>query len=125
MHLTRNDLVAAISVLGVALVTLAVLGEWNWPLLGSLRSGAAAVLLVSIGMCAVGNADAGQPSMRDPYVRSMAGIGVAILIAGVVAFITGAEVWLLVESGLVLTMWVISTVRHALAIGGSRPVVSH
>jgi subtilisin family serine protease len=106
-------------------VTLAVLGEWGWPLLGGVRTGAAAVLLVSIGMCAVGNADAGQPTMHDPYVRTMAGIGVAILAAAVVALITGSEVSLLVETGLVLTMWVVSTVRHALAAGGSRPVPSH
>jgi hypothetical protein len=114
MHLTRKDLVATLSAIGVTLVTMAVLGEWGWPLLGGVRAGAAAVLLVGMGMCAVGNAVAGEaPSMRDPYVRFMAAVGVAILVAAIVAIVTGAEAWLVVETGLILAMWLVSTVRHA------------
>jgi hypothetical protein len=124
MRLTRKDLVATISALGVSLVTLAVLGESGWPLLGGVRTGAVAVLLVSMGMCAVGNAATGEPpSMRDPYVRFMAGVGVAILVAAIVALVTGIETWLLVETTLVVSMWVVSTVRHALGLG-SRPAAA-
>ena len=123
MHLTRNDLAATISAIGVTLVTLAVLGEWGWPLLGSVRTGAAAVLLVSMGMCAAGNASAGAPSMRDPYVRFMAGTGVAILLAAVLAMVTASETWLVVETALVLAMWLVSTVRHAFVT--PRPAAVH
>ena len=123
MHLTRNDLVATLAAIGVTLVTLAVIGEWGWPLLGSVRTGAAAVLLLSMGMCAAGNASAGTPSMRDPYVRFMAVAGVAILVAAVVAIVTASETWLVVETALVLVMWLVSTVRHAFV--APRPAAVH
>jgi hypothetical protein len=125
MHLTRKDLLATLSAIGATLVTLAVLGDWGWPLLGSVRTGAVAVLLVSMGMCAVGNSAAGEPpSMRDPYARSMAGIGVAILVVAIVAMITGAEIWLIAETAMVVGMWLITTLRHAFATGG-RAVPAH
>ena len=125
MHLTRKDLFATLGAVGVTLATLAVLGESKWPLLRSVRTASAAVLLVSMGMCAVGNAAAGEPpSMRDPYVRFMAAVGVAILVAAIVAIATGTETWLVVETALVLSMWVVSTVRHALG-AGPRAAAAH
>ena len=113
MHPTRKDLGATILAVGVTLIALAVLGEWGWPLLGSVRIGAVAVLVLSMGMCATGNVSSGDVSMRDPYVRFMAGFGVVILAAGAVAIITASELWLAIETTLVVAMWAISTGRHA------------
>ena len=125
MHLTRRDLVATLAMVGVVFATLAVLGEWGWPLLGSVRTGAAVVLVLSMGMCGVGNTSDEKVSMEDPYVRFMTGFGLLVLAAAVVAVITAEELWLVVETAMILGMWFVTTLRHAFVGPSHEPVPTH
>ena len=125
MHLTRKDLVATIAVIGTVLATLAVLGGWGWPLLGSVRTGAAVVLVLSMAMCGMGNATDSKVSMDDRYVRFMTGFGILIFGTAVVAMITAEELWLVVETAMIVGMWLVTTLRHAFVGQSHHPVPTH
>lgn len=121
MHLTQKDGVAAVLAIGVILVAAAVVGGWDWPLLGSYRVGAIAVLLLGMGQCAQGTAIQDKGSMRDPFVITMSVLGVGALGAAVWAIVANTETAFMVQVAITLAMWLISTIRHAVGTRSHAP----
>jgi hypothetical protein len=113
MRLTWKDGVATLLAIGTSLVTLAVVQEWGWPLLGSYRAGAAVLLLMGIVMCALGDSTAERSNMRSPYIATMSVLGIVAVGLGIWALIADAEVAFLGLAVVTLTMWLASTLHHA------------
>ena len=110
MHLTWRDGVTTMLAVAVAVVAMAVVSEWGWPLLDSSRSGAVVVLGLGIGMCAVGNRE--TPSAKNGYSLAMGALGVGALGFGVAALITDAQGPFLALTVITLVMWAVSTTVH-------------
>jgi hypothetical protein len=117
MALTRKDVVATMLAVVIVLVAMAVLGGWDWPLLGTERAGAIAVLVLGMAVCTQGTAISEGSSMREPYVATMSLVGIAVLGTAIWAIVAGTETAFAVEVTVTLVMWLISTLRHALGVG--------
>jgi hypothetical protein len=118
MGLTWRDLVTTVLAGMVALVGLAVSGEWGWPMLGSFRMGSLVVGLLGIGMCIASGSGSSMESglkEQDGAVKVLAVLGVvsfALLITGV---IVGSEVLFMGLTIVTIGMWLMATIRHAAA----------
>ncbi len=112
MVFTRRDAVATVVVVVVGAIYLAVSNGWDWPLLGSYKSGALA--LGAVGMIAC-SAFAGSIDMLVPGRLMMVAmaLGAAALILTIVGAVTGSRVVFIVLAADVATLYLVATVRHA------------
>jgi hypothetical protein len=113
MRLTWKDGVSTLLAIATVLATLAVVQDWGWPLLGSYRAGAAALLVLGIAMCALGDATAERSNIRSPYVVTMNVLGFLALGFGVWALIADAKEPFLALAFTSVLMWAASTLHHA------------
>jgi len=117
MRVSFRDAFATLLAAFAALVALAVINDWGWPLLSGYRAGTIALGVIGFGMCTVGS-DYSTVRGPDPFVVVAGLLGVAALgltIAGLI-WATGALfVWLAVT---ILLLWLVTTVRHVLTPGG-------
>jgi hypothetical protein len=120
MRLTWKDGVSTVLAVATIGVALAVVQERGWPLLGSYRSGAVVLLVMGLGMCALGGSTVDKSKTHGPYFATMSVLGFFALGFAIWAMIADAEGPFL---GLAITsvlMWLISTMHHAV---GVRPAV--
>jgi uncharacterized membrane protein len=115
MRLTWRDGVATLLAIGVIVVATAVVSEWGWPLLGSYRAGAAAVFVLGMGMCALGNRE--TPSVKDGYSRSMMLLGAVALGLGIWALIADTQGPFVAFAMTTVVMWAVSTTMHLVPQG--------
>jgi hypothetical protein len=117
MKISFKDATATVLAALAALVALAVINDWGWPLLSGYRAGTIALGVIGFGMCTVGS-DYSTVHGPDPFVVVAGLLGVAALglaIAGLI-WATGALfVWLAVT---ILLLWLVTTVRHVLTPAG-------
>ena len=112
MRLTWRDGVAtALGLLG-AVVVLAVLLGWDWPLLGSYRAGVVALAAIGVPMCLIG-AYPFWEILRDPFLTIGAVLGFGAATALVVGLITGTELPFVSLAVLMGVLWLVATLRHA------------
>jgi hypothetical protein len=113
MKVSFRDATATVLAVLAALVALAVINGWGWPLLTGYRAGTIALGVIGFGMCIVGS-DYSTVRGLDPFVLVAGLLGVAasgLAIAGLI-WATGALfVWLAVT---ILLLWLITTARHVL-----------
>ena len=117
MKVSFKDATATLLAALAALVALAVVNGWGWPLLGGYRAGTIALGVIGFGMCAVGS-DYSTVRGLDPFVVVAGLLGVAALglaIAGLIWSTATLFVWLAVT---ILLLWLVTTVRHILATPG-------
>jgi uncharacterized membrane protein YccC len=113
MRVSFKDAFATLLAAFAALVALAVLGGWGWPLLGGYRAGTIALGVIGIAMCAIGS-DYSTVRGLDPFVAVAGVLGVAVLglvIAGLIWATAALFVWLAVT---ILVLWLVTTVRHVI-----------
>jgi hypothetical protein len=86
---------------------------WNWPLLGGVREGIVALTIAGVGACALG--DAGEKFYRtDPFALATLLVAMAAATIAVVGgLITGSVQYLLVLMVVIVTLWALATLRHA------------
>lgn len=118
MRLTWKDGVTTLLAVATVLVALAVVQEWDWPLLGSVRAGTVALMAVGLGMCALGGSTVERSEARGPYFATLSMLGILALVLGVWALIAGTEEPFLALAIVSVLMWLASTMRHAI---GGRP----
>jgi hypothetical protein len=112
-----RDATATLLAALAALVALAVINGWAWPLLTGYRSGTIALGVIGFGMCVIGS-DYSTVRELDPFVAVAGLLGIAVLglvIAGLIWATATLFVWLAVT---ILLLWLITTVRHVLTAGG-------
>lgn len=95
-------------------VMLAVTQGWGWPLLGSYRTGTLVLFVIGQGMCVGGAGDVMTSKKGGAYVVTMSTIGVGALILMIVGLITASSVAFVSLWGVILAMWVVTTIRHAI-----------
>ena len=124
MGLTWRDGVTTVLAGAVALVGLAVSGEWGWPMLGSFRMGTLAVGILGIGMCIVaGSGSRMEEGLRDQDrgTKMLAALGVASFALIVLGLIVDSELLFMLLTITTVGMWLMATIRHA-TVGAGRPV---
>lgn len=114
MRLTWRDAVATALVIAMGAVVFAVLGEWGWPLLGTVAAGSGVLLAMGLAACIVGGSDMGQFSMHDPILAGSTILGVLAFVLAIAGMITGSETAFVVLALAIGTLWVLATLRHAL-----------
>lgn len=132
MRLTwRDGLTTALAAL-VAVVAVAVLQQWDWPLLGSYHAGIVAVGVIGLAMCGVGayqfwNAAVERPSaiLKDAFLILGVVLGLTATTVLVIGLIDGTRtqfVWMVAAIG---ALWVVATARHAVeeVPRGARPAM--
>jgi hypothetical protein len=121
MRLTWRDAVAtALGLLG-AVVVLAVLQGWGWPLLGSYRAGVMALAAIGVPMCLIGaypfwdSVAFRQPRLilRDPFLTVAAMLGFAAATTLVIGLVTGTELLFVSLAVVMGALWLVATLRHA------------
>jgi len=122
MRLTWRDGAATVLAALVVAVLLALTQGWSWPPLGDFRAGVVALAVIGFVMCSVGLRANGVDDFEQPLmiVASVLGAGTLGLIVFGLVFATEA---IFVALGIMLlALWVLTTVDHALAAGPARPL---
>jgi hypothetical protein len=117
MKVWFKDATATLLAALAAVVALAVINGWGWPLLSGYRAGTIALAVIGFGMCTVGS-DYSTVRGLDPFVLIAGLLGVTALglaIAGLIWATATLFVWLAVT---ILLLWLVTTVRHLLTPGG-------
>ena len=113
MRLDWRDAIATVFVVIGLTLALSVTQGWNWPLLGGVREGI--VALVVLGLVAH---FLGAPRERFYYTDAFGLLTVVIAVAAMAVAIvggllTGSAEYLLALMLIVGVMWTIATLRHA------------
>ena len=124
MGLTWRDAVTTVLAGAVALVGLAVSGEWGWAMLGSYRMGSLAVGILGIGMCIVANPGKQMEQRmqeQDRGVKVLAVLGGVSFVLMILGVIVSSELLFMLLTIVTLAMWLMATIRHT-SVGATRPV---
>ena len=124
MGLTWRDGVTTVLAGAVALVGLAVSGEWGWAMLGSYRMGSLAVGILGIGMCIVANPGKQMEQKmheQDRGVKVLAVLGGVSFVLMILGVIVSSELLFMLLTIVTLAMWLMATIRHT-SVGAARPV---
>ena len=122
MRLTWRDAVATVLTAGgVAIYVAYILGA-ELPLLDSPRTVAATVLALGFLACNVGAPAAFRADSKRWILVVGSTLGVAILIAGLVALITGSPPALAALVVTTVALWAFTTARHAISDRPEPPV---
>lgn len=118
MSLTRKDAAATVLTALIVLVFAATHQGWDVWLVGDSHRWAAAVVLgLGAASCSLGT------QARERMSRFLAGLGIAALLFGVLALITGSLTWLSLLVADDVLLWAVTTLRHATR-HGTRPAVA-
>ena len=109
--LTSHDAVATAIGLFAGIVVYAKVQGWDWPFLGSYRSGVVVLTVLGFAMCATG---ATITSMKGPFVATAAAVGVVALGIAVAGVIAGSKELFVALAATIAVLWAIATTRHAL-----------
>ncbi|HEX9122655.1 MAG TPA: hypothetical protein VF984_04745 [Actinomycetota bacterium] len=120
MHLTWRDGVATIAAAVGAVIAVAVLQSWDWPLLGSYRMGVIVLFIVAQPMCRTGGAAFWTSeaikhpalTLHDPLIAVNMALGIAAMILVVVGLVMGTRGAFVALAGVMGVMWLLATVRH-------------
>jgi hypothetical protein len=108
MTLTRKDLAATLLTALAVLVFFATHEGWNVWLVGdSRRWSAGAIVLLGSMTCSLG-----APG-KDRLTKTLAVLGIAALVLGVLAIATGSLTPLSLLVADIVVLWAVSTFRHA------------
>jgi hypothetical protein len=117
MRLTIRDGITTSLAVVVIAITLAVTGGWDWPLVGTPRAGILALGAIGIAMCSIGTRStdlgSGRDLVRRPGMLAGTVLGSLALVLVVVGLIVGTEEMLVALAAVLVLMWAIATVRHA------------
>jgi hypothetical protein len=128
MMLTWKDAVSALFMAAIVAVYLAFLGGTHLWLISGARGATAAVLVLGMtGGCALGAAGtrfgAAEPVAVRIYLTFVSLLVIVALATAVAGLVTGSTIALAALVLLTVSLWVISTVRHAFTLpAGPSPV---
>lgn len=114
MRLTWRDVETTLLAVLVVGVTLALTQGWSLPLLGSYRAGVIALTIIGMAMCAAGGVSTETPSFTQPFVAIVSVVGVAAVGLIILGLTTSTQAPLVALALVLLAMWFVTTVHHAL-----------
>jgi hypothetical protein len=111
-RLTMRDLAATACIAGATVIYwLHAVADTGGGLTGS-RIGGVVIFMLGLMACSAN----GQQVTEGGYARLMSIAGGVALAIGVVVLITGSGAWLTAMFVLIVAMWVVTTVRHAMGM---------
>lgn len=112
MRLTWKDGVTTLLAIFAVAVAFAVILEWGWPLMGTVRAGVGLLAVAGIAMCTLGGSRYGESVTKGPFgaIASVLGAGALVLI--VWGLIAPAEMILVTLAADIVALWALSTLRH-------------
>jgi hypothetical protein len=114
MRLTYKDGIMVVLMTACTTVLLAVTQGWDWPLLGSYRTGTLALGILGLGMCAGGARYVTTLEDIRRYFGVMSVAGGSALILVVVGLVTGWQAAFVALWAVILAKLLVTTVRHAI-----------
>jgi hypothetical protein len=121
MRLTWRDGATSLLLVSLVIVAFAVVGGWDWPMLGSVRAGVGAALVIGMAMCILGSRFESDEMVKDPFLISASVLGTAALVLAAIGLITGSEAVFVALVGITAALWVVATTRHAVEGGHHAP----
>ena len=118
MRLTWKDGAATLVMAVAVAVYLVFLGGTSLPVISGVRGAAAVLLVLGIAGCSLGRqADGfrGGWGLAKVYVVTMTVLGMTALAAALGALIVGSPFALAVQFFAIFTLWLLATLRHAVA----------
>lgn len=110
MRLTWRDAVATVLTAGATTLYIGQAADASWAPLSGVRATALAVLVLGLGACAIGGAEASRDSEvmsgPMPFLGSLTGV----LLVG--AAVSGWAAPLGIAVGVTCLLWLVTTVRH-------------
>jgi hypothetical protein len=113
MRLTWKDAVATVLTGSIVTLYIAYLEGAALPLVAGPRVLAAVALVVGLAGCAVGGTGMTTDRPANWAVRVAALLGAVAFIVGLIAMITGSHAMLATLIGVIVTLWLLATARHA------------
>jgi hypothetical protein len=116
----RDGVTTALAVLVVALA-LAITQGWDWPLIGSDRTGILVLGAVGIAMCAIGSSTPERSAADDPFAVAGGVLGTLAVVLLVIGLIAGTQAIVVTLAADTLALWMLTTLHHALpraSLGG-------
>jgi len=118
MRITGRDAVTTALALVVVLVYVAYRASWAIPVVGDVRGATLVLGAVGLAMCIVGGSSS-TVVRKDAFLVPLSVLGVGAFVAIAVGLITGWELIVTLLTADILLMWVLATMRHAIATGPS------
>ena len=116
MRITGRDAVTTALALVVVLVYVAYVASWAIPVVGDVRGATLVLGAVGLAMCIVGGSSS-TVVRKDAFLVPLSVLGVGAFVAIAIGLITGWELIVTLLTADILLMWVLATMRHALATG--------
>lgn len=113
MQLTWRDAAATALTAIIVALYVAYLAGVEIATFTSVRAIAAAGLVLGLASCVVGAAPPNPGESKPTGYRWMAALGVAALLAGLLALISGLQAALAVQVAAIVLLWLFATLRHA------------
>ena len=117
MKLTYRDAITTALAGLVVAVTLAVNQGWAWPMLGSPRAGIIAVGILGVAMCSIGTRSEDMATkealVHHPGMIVGSALGAVTLVLLIAGLIAGTEALLMVIASVMVLLWAVATIRHA------------
>lgn len=118
MRITWRDAVTTALAVVVVLVYIAHVASWAIPVIGDARGATLALGAAGFAMCIVGGSTSAVVR-RDAFLAPMTVLGVGAFVVIAIGLISGWELTVPLLTADILLMWVMATMRHALATGPS------
>ena len=118
MRITWRDAVTTALAVVVVLVYLAHVASWAIPVVGDVRGATLVLGAAGFAMCIVGGSSSAVVR-RDAFLVPLSVLGVGAFVVIAVGLITSWELIVPLLTADILLMWVMATMRHALATGPS------
>ncbi len=111
MALTWKDGATTILALLVIGFSYLMATGYKFPLIASYRWATVVLLILGIGMCALGSA---TPNAQSSWITMSNVLGALAFILILAGIITGVKMVFVALSGTIILLWIISTLRHLL-----------
>ena len=118
MRITWRDAVTTALAVVVVLVYLAHVASWAIPVIGDVRGSTLVLGAAGFAMCIIGGSSSAVVR-RDAFLVPLSVLGIGAFAVIAIGLITGWELIVPLLTADILLMWVMATMRHALATGPS------
>lgn len=123
MHLLKKDIAATVLVAAGGVIYLLKVTDVILPGTGGTRAAAAIILAVGFAASTMAVVPGFEDLMHGSrlYLITASALGVAALVSGIIALVTGSSTALAVLTAATVVMWLMATIRHAAPAAAAAP----
>jgi hypothetical protein len=111
MTLTYKDFITTLLAATTTGFAYLMTTGYKFPIISGYRAGIVVLLAIGIAMCAFGSRVT-EGVWSGPWVVTASVLGIAALVVAIVGLVTGTKVMFLTLAGIMVTLWVVATLRH-------------